>query len=642
MTDDNDATGMMDTAEGGEATETEVAGNGGGGDATEEEKPRKKRKKRRSRKGRGRAPLPPIELTVPAGAEGITEGREFPGGWGGWGEILEGAGPTVKLIPLGGLGEIGMNMMVLEYADTIIVIDCGLMFPEDYMLGIDIVIQDISYLRENREKVKAFVITHGHEDHTGALPFVLREINAPIYGTALTIGLIEEKLREHGLLPSTTFETVRPRDVISVGPFSIEFIRVSHSIVDGCGLAITTPHGVIVHTGDFKLDQTPVDGEVLDYARFSEYGERGVLALLSDSTNVERAGYTLSEREIGKNLDDIIGKCEGRVIVATFSSNIHRIQQVLDAAHKHGRAVIMNGRSMIANTRIARTLGYLHAPDGLIVDIKELDSIPADLQVLMTTGSQGEPMSALTRMAMNNHHQIKITAGDTVILSSKFIPGHEKAISTMMNHLYRRGADVIYEKVSEIHVSGHASREELKIMLNLVKPKFFIPVHGEYRHLVLHARLAEEVGIPRENIFISEDGDVVEFTATEAVKTGRVDCGKVLVDGKGVGDVREMVLKDRMHLSQDGMVVAIVGMNEVTGTVIYGPEIISRGLVSDTEDNGMMEEARSVVLDAIAGINPEARGETPEVTEEVRRALRRFFNKRLERRPVILPLVLEL
>ncbi|MBI5886875.1 MAG: ribonuclease J [Deltaproteobacteria bacterium] len=484
----------------------------------------------------------------------------------------------LKLIPLGGLGEIGLNMMVVEYGEAIIVVDCGLMFPEDYMLGIDIVIPDISYLRRNKEKVAAIFITHGHEDHIGALPFVLRELDVPIYATALTIGLITEKLIEFGLDKSTAFETVRPRDVVSVGPFEVEFIRVCHSIADCCSLAIKTPAGVVIHTGDFKMDQTPVDGEVMDYARFTEYGSSGVLALLSDSTNVEREGYTPSEREIGTNLDFIIGKAEGRVILAAFSSNIHRIQQVMDAADKHGRKVMLNGRSMVSNVRIARGLGYLKISDGLIVDLKELESIPNQRVLLLTTGSQGEPMSALTRMAMDNHKQLKVRRGDTVILSSKFIPGHEKAISTMINHLYRRGADVIYEKVSEIHVSGHASQEELKLMLNMTKPKYFMPVHGEFRHLVLHTRLAGKVGIPTDNIILAEDGDVVELTHDAASITGRIDSGRVFVDGKGVGDVGAMVLKDRTHLSQDGMVLAVMAINSTTGTLVYGPDIITRSI----------------------------------------------------------------
>ncbi len=555
------------------------------------------------------------------------------------GQAAQGA---LRVIPLGGLGEIGLNMMAVEYGDSIIVIDCGLMFPEDHMLGIDIVIPDISYLKKNREKVKAFFITHGHEDHTGALPFVLREINAPIYATALTIGLIEEKLEEFDLVRSTTFETVRPRERISVGPFEVEFIRVCHSIVDGCALAIKTPAGVIIHTGDFKMDQTPVDGEVMDYARFSEYGEAGVLALLSDSTNVEKEGYTLSERVIGANLEDIFGKCKGRIIVAAFSSNIHRVQQVLDAAQRCGRRVVLNGKSMLANARIARTLGYLRIPDGLMADIKDLDGLGKDQVVLLTTGSQGEPMSALTRMSMNNHKQLKIEKGDTVILSSKFIPGHEKAISTMMNHLYRRGADVIYEKVSEVHVSGHASQEELKIMINLVKPRYFIPVHGEYRHLVLHSRLAASVGIPEDNILVAEDGDVVEFTPEGMSKAGKVDFGRVFVDGKGVGDVGEVVLKDRMHLSQDGMVLAITVINKDTGELVYGPDIVTRGLIFEDTSAELLENARKAVLDALSGVNAEAKGEQLEVEEEIRRALRRFFNKRLERRPVILPVIIEI
>ena len=550
--------------------------------------------------------------------------------------------PRLRIIPLGGLGEIGMNMMVYEYGDSIIVVDCGLMFPDDSMLGIDLVIQDISYLKRNKDKVKAFVITHGHEDHTGSLPFVLREINAPIYGTALTLGLIKAKLEEFNLLNETVFETVRPRDVVSIGPFTIEFIRVSHSIVDGVALAIKTPVGVVIHTGDFKFDQTPVDGEVTDYARFADYGEKGVLALLSDSTNVEKEGYTLSERVIGQALEEIFAKCPGRIIVAAFSSNIHRIQQVFDVSEKLGKVVMLNGRSMVGNAKIARNLGYLKASDSLIADIKELDEIPAKNAVILTTGSQGEPMSALTRMAMNNHKQIKIIKGDTVILSAKFIPGNEKTIANMMNHLFRRGADVIYEKVSEIHVSGHASQEELKIMLNMVKPKYFVPIHGEYRHLVQHARLARTTNVAGENVFIMENGDVLELGEKGAGMKEKVERGKVFVDGKGVGDVSDLVLKDRRHLSQDGMVIAIVALNQNTGEVVYGPDIITRGLIFEEEGGSLMLEAKAVVNETLNAINTEAKSEILEVNEEVRRALRRFFNKTLDRKPVILPLIIEL
>ena len=549
---------------------------------------------------------------------------------------------TLRIIPLGGLGEIGLNMMVMEYADSIIIIDCGLMFPEDYMLGIDIVIPDITYLRKNKEKVKAFIITHGHEDHTGALPFVLRELKAPVYGTPLTIGLIKEKLEEFKLDRETEFKTVKPRDKVSVGPFEIEFIRVSHSIADGAGLAIKTPVGVVIHTGDFKLDQTPVDGEILDYARFSEYGENGVLLLLSDSTNVEKEGYTVSEKEVGVTFEEIFRKSSGRIIVAAFSSNIHRIQQVLDVAENFGRKVTLNGRSMVANVRIAQELGYLKVQDGLIVDLKELDNLPPQRAVLLTTGSQGEPMSALTRMAMDDHKQIRVRRGDTVILSSKFIPGHEKAISNMMNHLYRRGAEVIYEKVSEIHVSGHASQEELKLMLNMVKPRYFIPVHGEYRHLVKHSQLAEKVGVKKGNIVLAEDGDVVEVTEDSISVRERVESGKVFVDGKGVGDVRDMVLKDRKHLSQDGLVIAILALNEKTGEIIYGPDIITRGVVFEEESAELLENARNIVIEVLGNINVEAKTDWLEVKEELRRALRRYFNKTLERRPVILPLIVEI
>ena len=548
----------------------------------------------------------------------------------------------LRIIPLGGLGEIGLNMMAMEYDDSIIVVDCGLMFPEDYMLGIDIVIPDITYLKKNKEKVKAFIITHGHEDHTGALPFVLRDIKVPIYGTALTLGLIKEKLEEYNLDKETEFITVKPRGDVSIGPFDIEFIRVSHSIADGVGLAIKTPAGVVIHTGDFKLDQTPVDGEVLDYARFSEYGEEGVLLLLSDSTNVEKEGYTVSEREIGTTFEEIFRKSQGRIIVAAFSSNIHRIQQVMDVADKFGRKVVLNGRSMVANVGIARELGYLKIPDGLVLDLRELDGLPPQRAVLLTTGSQGEPMSALTRMAMDDHKHIKVRGGDTVVLSSKFIPGHEKAISNMMNHLYRRGAEVIYEKVSEIHVSGHASQEELKIMLNMVKPKYFIPVHGEYRHLVKHSQLAEKVGVKKENIILAEDGDVVEITMDGIAVKEKVESGKVFVDGKGVGDVGDMVLKDRKHLSQDGLVIAILALNEKTGEVIYGPDIVTRGLVFEKESAELLEGAKNAVLAMLGTINIEAKTDWLEVKEEIRKTLRRFFNKALERKPVILPLIVEI
>jgi len=548
----------------------------------------------------------------------------------------------LKIIPLGGLGEIGLNMAVFEYGEDIIVVDCGLMFPEPYMLGIDLVIPDISYLRERADRVRGIFLTHGHEDHIGALPFVLPELSVPVYGTALTLGFVREKLKEYDLDQVTELEVVKPREKVAAGAFEVEFIRVSHSIVDGCGLAIRSPHGVVIHTGDFKLDQTPVDGELTDLATFSRYGEEGVLALMSDSTNVEREGYTLSEKLVGDAFDEIFPRCPGRIIVAAFSSNIHRVQQVVEAAARSGRKVLLNGRSMIANVRIARELGYLSIPDDIMIDLKELPRLPKEEVCMITTGSQGEPMSALTRIAMDDHKQIKLERGDTVILSSRFIPGNEKTISDLINHLYRRGAEVIHEKVSEVHVSGHASQEEQKLMLNLVRPRFFIPVHGEYRHLVKHSQLAQKVGIPPERCILAVNGDVVTFDGDTCAITGSVESGRVFVDGKGIGDVGEVVLKDRRHLSEDGMVIVIIAINQATGEIIYGPDIVSRGFVFEDESQEYLDEAKKIVLDTLANLGVEVRGDWGEVKQEVRRILRRFFNKTIERRPVILPLILEM
>jgi ribonuclease J len=548
----------------------------------------------------------------------------------------------LKIIPLGGLGEIGLNMAIFEYGEDIIVVDCGLMFPEPYMLGIDLVIPDISYLRERADRVRGIFLTHGHEDHIGALPFVLPELSVPVYGTALTLGFVREKLKEYDLDQVTELEVVKPRDKVAAGAFEVEFIRVSHSIVDGCGLAIRSPQGVVVHTGDFKLDQTPVDGELTDLATFSRYGEEGVLALMADSTNVEREGYTLSEKLVGDAFDEIFPRCPGRIIVAAFSSNIHRVQQVVEAAARSGRKVLLNGRSMIANVRIARELGYLRIPDEILIDLKELPRLPKEEVCMITTGSQGEPMSALTRIAMDDHKQIKLERGDTVILSSRFIPGNEKTISDLINHLYRRGAEVFHEKVSEVHVSGHASQEELKLMLNLVRPRFFIPVHGEYRHLVKHSQLAQKVGIPPERCILAVNGEVVEFSGERCSITGTVESGRVFVDGKGIGDVGEVVLKDRRHLSEDGMVIVIIAINQGSGEIIYGPDIVSRGFVFEDESQEYLDEAKKLVLDTLANLSIEVRGDWGEVKQEVRRILRRFFNKTIERRPVILPLILEM
>lgn len=548
----------------------------------------------------------------------------------------------LQIIPLGGLGEIGLNIMVYECGDDIFIIDCGLMFPEPDMLGIDYVIPDISWLRERSEKVRGICLTHGHEDHIGALPFVLQELNVPVYGTALTLGLLNEKLKEYKLDGLVELVTVKPRETIRLGCFSIQFLRAAHSVVDGCSLAVTTPEGVVIHTGDFKIDQTPVDGELTDLASLARYGEAGVLALFSDSTNVEREGYTLSEKTVGEAFEDIFPKCQGRIIVAAFSSSIHRVQQVADAAIRCGRKILLNGRSMIANVRIARQLGYLSIPEEMLMDLRELPHLPPEDVCIISTGSQGEPMSALTRIAMDDHKQIKLEKGDTVILSSRVIPGNERTISELINHLYRRGAQVIHERVSEVHVSGHASQEELKLMLNSVRPRFFIPMHGEYRHLVKHIELARKVGIPEERCLLATNGDVISFYADTAAIVEKIEAGRVFVDGKGVGDVGNIVLKDRKHLSEDGMVVIIMGINQYSGEIIYGPDIVSRGFVFEDESQAYLETARNVVAEALNEINAEMRCDCDEVKQAVRQALRRFFKKTIERRPVILPFIMEM
>ncbi|MDA8414800.1 MAG: ribonuclease J [Desulfobacteraceae bacterium] len=556
-------------------------------------------------------------------------------------EISE-SNSALQIVALGGLGEIGMNMMVYQHGDDIIVVDCGLMFPSPDMLGIDYVIPDISWLRERSQNIRAICLTHGHEDHIGALPFVLQEINVPVYGTALTLGFLNEKLKEYKLDNMVELVTVKPRDTVQLGCFRVEFLRVAHSVVDGCALAITTPEGVVIHTGDFKIDHTPIDGQLTDLASLSRYGEAGVLALLSDSTNVEREGYTLSEKYVGEAFAEIFPRCGGRIIVAAFSSSIHRVQQVADIAARCGRKILLNGRSMVKNVQISRELGYLTIADDLLMDLKELPHLPPEQVCIISTGSQGEPMSALTRIAMDDHKQIKLEKGDTVILSSRVIPGNERTISELINHLYRRGAEVFHEKVSEVHVSGHASQEELKLMLNTVQPRFFIPIHGEYRHLVKHIQLAHKVGIPEERCILATNGEVVAFYADTAAIVEKVESGRVFVDGKGVGDVGRMVLKDRKHLSEDGMIVVIIGMNHSTGDVIYGPDIVSRGFVFEDESQEYLEDARQAVIFALEELNSEMRCDAEEVKTAVHQTLRRFCKKTIERRPVILPVIMEM
>jgi ribonuclease J len=548
---------------------------------------------------------------------------------------------SLKIIPLGGLGEFGLNMMLVEYGDAAIAIDCGLMFPGADLLGIDLVIPDVSYLLARRDKLKAIVLTHGHEDHVGALPFLLEHFEVPIFGTHLTLGLLANKLREHDLEDSADVRRITAGVPWDVAPFRIEGIRVTHSLVDCLALAIETPAGTVIHTGDFKIDNTPMEGEMFDFQRFAAYGERGVLLLLSDSTNVERAGHTPSERDVGSNLEHIIQSSTGKVLVSTFASSIPRIQQVVEISERCNRRVILSGRSMIRNTQVAAELGYLDLPRHTMTENDRWQDLAPDRLTFLTTGSQGEPLSALHRVALNDHKVIRIDPGDTVILSSKFIPGNEKTISNLIDHLYRRGAEVHYEKVSEIHVSGHASQEELKIMLQLTRPRYFVPIHGEYRHLVRHRRLAQEVGIPAENCFILEDGDVLEISAHGAQKTAPVPVGKVFVDGKGVGDVGDVVIRDRRHLSEDGMVLAVMAIHQQTGDLVAGPDLISRGFMLAEESEEVLEHAKKVVMETLNGINRETRTDPAELKEEVRKALRRFFRKKLERHPVVLPYIIE-
>jgi ribonuclease J len=547
----------------------------------------------------------------------------------------------LKIIPLGGLGEIGLNMMVFEYGNTLFVVDAGLMFPEDYMLGVDFVIPDMDYLRRNESRLAAIVLTHAHEDHIGALPYLLKEVRAPVFGTAFTLGLFRKKMEEHELNAPINLHSILTDEALKLGPFTLEFIRVGHSVMDGVGISIQSPIGRIIHTGDFKIGYGSVDGMATDVNKFAKFGEEGVLALLSDSTNVEREGYPITDKEICGALQRIITESSGRVIVALFASNIARIQIILDIAKANGKKIIFDGKSIEASVHIASELGYLDTAAYEVILIDELADYDDEEIIIITTGTQGEPMSALARMATGSHKHINIKTGDTVVLSSKFIPGNEKAIAKIINNLYRKGADVIYEKISDIHVSGHAFREELKLMIKLTQPRYFIPVHGEYRHLILHSRLAEEVGIPKENILLTENGQVVEFDKNGGRLNGRVATGRLLIDGKGVGDVGRSVLKERRVLAEDGMVAVTMAFDEETGVVVYGPEIISKGFVFETETGHLLEDAQCVVLEIVEEVTPDIDNRVDIIRSKVKTALRQYFFFTIGRRPVILPFIME-
>lgn len=547
----------------------------------------------------------------------------------------------VSLIPLGGLGEIGKNMLAMRYGNNILVIDAGLIFPEDEMLGVDIVIPDITYLLEHKSLVRAIVLTHGHEDHIGALPYVLRELNVPVYGSRLTLGLLEGKLREFQLDASVKLNQVRPRDVVKIGPFKVEFIHVNHSIADAMAVAVQVPAGTILYTGDFKFDQTPVDGELTDFARFTQLGDAGVLVLLADSTNVERPGYTLSEREVGRTFEDLFRQAKGRILVASFASHVPRIQQVINTAYRYGRKVAVTGRSMQNVVSIAADLGYLVIPPGTLIDLEEINSLPKDEAVILTTGSQGEPMSALSRIAASDHKQVGILPGDTVVISATPIPGNEKTVARTVDQLFRLGADVVHEAISGVHVSGHGSQEELKLMLGMVRPKFFVPVHGEYRMLVKHARLAQEMGIPESNVFVVENGQVLEVTRTKASLAGRVTAGRVMVDGLGVGDVGNIVLRDRKQLALDGIVIVVITLNKESGAVVSGPDIVSRGFVYVRESEPLLEEARSKVIQIMERYEKQKVNDWSNIKAGVRDCLGKFLFEKTRRRPMIIPIIME-
>ena len=547
----------------------------------------------------------------------------------------------LKIIPLGGLLEVGKNITVFEYENEIIIVDCGLAFPEDDMLGVDLVIPDISYLEKNKDKIKGLVITHGHEDHIGAIPYLLKQINVPIYATKLTAGLIKNKLEEHKLLKSTKLKIVKQGEKINLGKMKVEFIRSCHSIPDSVALAIHTPVGIIVHTGDFKVDYTPIDGEKMDFGRLAELGNKGVLALLSDSTNSERKGFTMSERTVGTVLDKLFLNCTKRIVVATFASNVHRVQQIVNSAVKYGRKVAVCGRSMINVIKTAVELGYMNVPENTFIDIDMIKNYTDEQLVILTTGSQGEAMSALTRMASGEHRKVELTPNDLVIISANPIPGNEKYVSKVIDDLMQIGAEVVYSSLADVHVSGHACQEEQKLMLSLVRPKYFLPVHGEYRQLMAHAKTAVQVGIPPENIFIMNNGRVMELTENSAKMTGVVQSGKILVDGLGIGDVGNIVLRDRQHLSQDGLIVVVLTMDSATGEVVSGPDIISRGFVYVKESENIMDEVKRTVQRELYKCEEKGIKDWSSIKSNLKDGLRDYVFAKTKRNPMILPIIME-
>ncbi|MCD2501265.1 ribonuclease J [Clostridium sp. NSJ-145] len=547
----------------------------------------------------------------------------------------------LRIIPLGGMGEIGKNITTIEYNDDIIVIDCGLAFPDEEMYGVDLIIPDISYLINNKDKVKGLVLTHGHEDHIGAIPYILKQLQMPIYGTKLTIGLVKTKLEEHKLLNETKTESVEMGDVIELGCFKVEFIRATHSIADSCSLAVYTPLGTILHTGDFKIDYTPIDGKLMDLQRISTIGREGVLLLMADSTNVERTGHSLSESTIGQTLKRIFSTAKGRVIVATFASNIHRMQQVVDASMIYGRKIVFNGRSMENVSKVARELGYLHVPDTDIIDVDDISSYPNEKVTILTTGSQGEPMASLARIAFSNHRKISIEANDTFIISASPIPGNDKLISKVINQLFKRGANVIYEDLEDVHVSGHAYQEELKLIHTLVKPKYFLPVHGEFRHLKHHADLAEKLGTPKENIFTLDTGEILEISKDECKKEGKVKAGSIFVDGLGIGDVGNIVLRDRRHLAQDGMLTIVVVIERNSLSILSGPDIITRGFVYVKESEELIKEVKDIASAELDKCLEKGIVEWYLLKSSVKKAVENYIYEKTKRKPTIIPIIME-